>query len=192
MHDNMIFSTSNKTKMKEFKAILPDLIIKKGPDLKEVDGTIEEVILHKSKDMGPGYLVEDTILIINDEVVVDIKWKVKNLKEGDKATWITSLGYNDGENIYIYQGSIEGVITLKKGNEGFAFDPYFVPLELVNPTDDMNYDLKGLTLTLLDKFGLKKFFSARYKALINLKEGNTFCKIPVKNILPWTGTYQNS
>lgn len=82
-----IFTTSNKFKSQEFKKYLPSVKIKKGKDLDEVMGTKEDVIIYKSLDAGEGYLVEDTILIVNGEEIVDIRWKADELEEGDKATW---------------------------------------------------------------------------------------------------------
>lgn len=191
----MIFSTSNKTKIEEFKKYIPALKFINGPDIKEVAGDYLDVIIYKSKDMGPGFLVEDTILIVNGIEVVDIKWKIDELKENDKAKWITTLAFNDGQEISVYKGSIDGVITKKKGSEGFAFDPYFIPIELMNKNMldfDINYDLQGLTLAELDNLGFKYLFSARKKAIDNLKKNKSLFIKKLKEIPEWTGSYQNS
>ena len=180
---NVTLVSSNKNKIEEFKKHVPELIIKSGLDRKEVFGTMNEVIIHKSKDSGEGYLVEDTILLINGEEVVDIKWKIEELKEGDKASWIVSLGYNSGNYIYIVRGIIEGYITLKKEiKNGFGFDPYFIPINCK----------EKLSLMELDQKGMKDKYSARKIALENFKKMKfDINPIKVSSIPNWTGKYQN-
>jgi inosine/xanthosine triphosphate pyrophosphatase family protein len=192
-----ILSTSNENKIKEFKEYFPEIEVVNGPDLKEVLGTLDEVILYKSLEAGKNILVEDTVLVINDEIKVDIKWNVDSIKEGDSLNWITSIGYNDGTNIYVSRASIKGIATKSKANKGFAFDPFFIPLELIpiyehNGKDIIAEDsLTGLTLADLDKIGMKKFFSARINALINFKNKKFISVTNINDIIPWTGTYQN-
>lgn len=176
----MILTTSNKNKIKEFKDILGnDLIIQSGKDIKEVDGTMDEVILYKSLEAGKGFIVEDTILICDGKEVVDIRWnqedKLKNIKT---ASWIVSLGYNDGKNLNVFRGIINGIIVEPKC-EGFGFDPYFLP------------DGSDITLAELDKQGLKNNFSARKIALLNLKNNNFYSSIKINEIEKWNGKYQN-
>lgn len=191
----MKIATSNPKKVAEFKEILGDSITSvKGQDLPEVKGTIDEVILHKAKDAGTDLIVEDTILARIDadgniiEEIVDIRWKLDVLIEGESIRWITSLGYNDGETITVYRGEIDGVITKQRGSEGFAFDPYFVPTEFAYRIGDAKYPV---TLADFDALGRKKEFSARFKALMNLKNGTFIFKTPISDILPWEGEYQH-
>jgi len=97
----MKISTSNQNKINEIKRIFPNIEVVKGADLKEVLGTMDEVILYKSLDAGKDFVVEDTILTIDGQEVVDIRWNQKDkLKNTKKVSWIVSLGYNDGEKIY--------------------------------------------------------------------------------------------
>lgn len=197
MSNKYILSTSNKTKIKEFKEYFPELEIINGPDIKEVLGTLDEVILYKSLSAGKDILVEDTVLVINNEVKVDIKWNVDSIKEGDSLKWITSIGYNDGNQIFVSRASINGIATKSKGQKGFAFDPYFIPLELIpiyesNEIDIIEKDsLTGLTLADLDKIGKKKLFSARINALINFKNKKFISVTNINDIVPWSGIYQN-
>jgi inosine/xanthosine triphosphate pyrophosphatase family protein len=178
----MILVSSNKDKIREFKTFLGDnLIVETGKDLKEVQGTMDEVITYKSIAAGDNYIVEDTILIIDGEEIVDIRWKLDTLKEGDEATWITSLGYNHNGVIKVYRGIQKGLITLDRNLTGFAFDPYFIPSELI--------DSSNLTLTELGED--KSFYSARIKALKNLIDNNLEFEKNIKDVSIWNGSYQN-
>jgi len=174
----MILSTSNHKKFTEYTEYIPDLEVVQGPDIKEVKGTAREVILHKAKDMGGGFIVEDTILLVNDIEVVDIRWKLHELKEGDKVSWIVNLGYNDGQSVHLYSGKIDGVITLDDIAEGSDFDPYFIP--------------DGSALSLSELGEEKKNFSARAEAIKNFIEGDSTEDVLLFEIPEWTGEYQNS
>ena len=181
MFKKAILVTSNQNKIREFQKLVPDIKIEEGSDIKEVLGNMDEVIIHKSKDKGENYLVEDSILLINGEEVVDIKWKMNELKEGDKVTWIVSLGYNNGDCIYIFRGVIEGTITLN-GNIGFGFDSYFIPVDCK----------EGLSLAELDILGKKEEFSARKLALQNFIDIKLeIPPVKIESIPKWTGKYQN-
>lgn len=179
----MIIVSSNKTKIKEIQSYLGDSIqIESGKDLSEVLGNIDEVITYKALDAGDGFVVEDTILLINGEEIVDIRWKLNQLEEGDEATWITSIGYNHNGKITVFRGYQKGLITKNQGTDGFAFDPYFIPIELV---DSYN----ALTLTQLGE--KKANYSARVFALQNLVKNCHVFEVDIKDIPAWTGKYQN-
>ena len=173
----LVFATSNKSKLDEIKRIIPNIkSLAYAKDIEEVDGTIDEVILHKAKDAryqnfiqsGTSIIVEDTIIrnLDTNQDITDIKWTVDSLKEGTNVEWITSLALNDGINIYIFRGNQRGVVTRERGDEGFAFDPYFIPTKLYQEyTKD--YTLNGVnygklypnhTLGELDKIGVKDLF----------------------------------
>jgi len=176
----MTLSTSNQNKIKEFKRMLGnEITIIEGADIKEVNGTMDEVIIHKAIDAGEDMLVEDTILIIDGKEVVDIRWnQADKLKNAKKAQWVVSLGYNSGSFIYVYRGIINGIIVEPLG-EGFGFDPYFLP------------DGSDITLAQLEAEGNKDKFSARSMALFYLKHKNYSFIRDIKNTPAWTGTYQN-
>jgi inosine/xanthosine triphosphate pyrophosphatase family protein len=170
-----IFTTSNKFKSQEFKKYLPSVKIKKGKDLDEVMGTKEDVIIYKSLDAGEGYLVEDTILIVNGEEIVDIRWKADELEEGDKATWVVSLGYNDGENISVYRGSINGFISGSRQGEGFGSK--FYPEGQDKPMDYIENNIH--------------YYSARKIAIENFKNKRPLYVVKISDIPPWSGKYQH-
>lgn len=176
----MILQTSNKDKIREFKRIFGnELEIQNGYDIKEVMGSMDEVILYKSLDAGKNIIVEDTILTIDGKEVVDIRWNQEDkLKNAKKAQWIVSLAYNDGNTISVYRGIVNGIIVEPSIN-GFGFDPYFLP------------DGSDITLSQLDKEGKKDLFSARVKALLNLKNDKAEFRKEIKDIPIWNGQYQN-
>jgi len=176
--------SSNETKLKEFQRILPMMEILKGLDLPEVEGSSDQVIIYKSLAAGKGTVVEDTILIIEGEEVIDIKWKMdelKNLPVGNtiKASWQVMLGYNTGTHIEMYKGVVNGIIIPDSTDTGYGFDPYFLP------------DGSDITLGKLEQEGNKDNFSARRNALIKLKKGFTYRDERIFNIPVWTGKYQN-
>lgn len=183
--DNYIFSTSNENKIKEFKSILGDkLTIQKGKDLKEVDGTADEVILYKSLESGRGFVVEDTILEVDGKEVVDIRYCIdKYSKEDVNASWIVSLGYNNGTEIITYRGIIKGKLVSDKSipSDSFGFDSYFIPLR---------NNKNNLTLYELNKLGLKENYSARKIALFNLLNNSYDSKRLIVSIPKWIGKYQ--
>ena len=184
----MIFTTSNKQKIKEIKRIFPEAKIVKGKDLREVKGTSDEVAIYKSLEAGVGYVVEDTILEIKKgrkfEEVVEIKWLIDDLPTyvGKKARWIVTLAYNDGEYITLYRGVIDGTIgnPYKVDGEikGYGFDPYF-------------YVSFSQNLAKLDEEGRKDEFSARKKALLGMKKNKKYKRIKITDIPKWNGKYQN-
>lgn len=206
----LVFATSNKSKLDEIKRIIPNIkSLTYAKDIEEVDGTIDEVILHKAKDArhqnfiqsGTSIIVEDTIIrnLDTNQDITDIKWTVDSLKEGTNVEWITSLALNDGIHIYIFRGNQRGVVTRERGDEGFAFDPYFIPEELYQDYNK-NYTRNGFnygkaypnyTLGELDKIGLKDMFSARSKALNCLNEFRLDKVVQLIEVKDWEGRYQN-
>lgn len=174
----IILVSSNQNKIKEFKEMIPSLKIEAGKDLPEVNADMNTVIVYKSLDAGKGYIVEDTILEVNGIEVVDIRWKKSTLSEGDKVRWIVSLGYNDGNTISIYRGIIEGKITLERENsEAFGFDDYVIP--------------RGTNKTLFELGDDKTMFSARKLALENFRKNKKEFIKTIKEIKPWSGSYQH-
>ncbi len=176
--------SSNPVKIKEFKKFAPsELKILPGDDLREVAGTADEVIIHKAVAGGPGRLVEDTIIIVDGKPWVDVKWRLKGLREGEVAsgtpiTWQVRLGTVWNARVYTYMGEVHGVVCPFTVN-GSGMDPVFLIQEA------------GLSLAELDAIGQKTQYSARRLALENLVEKNTHQVIELASLSPWKGTYQN-
>ena len=175
--------TSNENKLNEFKRFGLNIVIEKGLDLKEVNGTDLEVIVHKAKDAGTGMIVEDTSLNIEGESVgVNVRWLLDNLHTyaGKKASWVVLIGLNDGESIRVFKGKINGVITNKETSmNGFGFDSLFIP------------EGSDKTLYELENEGLKDDFSARKLAIDKLVLGEYMHRIELSTLTPWEGPYQS-
>lgn len=173
----MFVSTSSYHKIREYKKF--GIEAKLGPDMEEVLGTIDEVITYKVLSAEPFVLVEDTVLEIEGQEVVDIKFKLKNIEENNNVSWITSLGYHDGINLYVYRGIIKGKTVSPVIEHESSFEPYFVPFGA------------NITLYELKQQGRKENFSARRFALEAYRNSKPiFCK-KISDVPEWTGKYQN-
>lgn len=196
---NIILASSSKSKLNEMKRILSHIeTLENAKDLKEVDGTIDEIIMHKAKDArienniddNSIIIVEDTIIrdLDNNVDITDIKWdQEEKLSEGMNVEWITSLALNDGDNIYIFRGKITGIITMEREKFGYAFDPYFIPIE----KNGHSINKENKTLAELERDGIKDLSSARALALENFSKFYMEKAISINEILPWEGKYQN-
>jgi len=174
----IILVSSNKNKIEEFKEYISNLKIQEGKDLKEVDGNMDEVIIHKAKAAGKGFVVEDTIVSVDNKEIVDIRWQKDSIEEGKEIKWIVSLGYNDGDKIHVYRAEVDGITTLKRKNEkAFGFDDIFIPY--------------GTNKTLFELENEKGNFSARKMALSNFSNKKELFSIKIEDVLEWKGKYQN-
>lgn len=183
-----ILVSSNENKLKEFSRFGLDLAIEKGRDLQEIKSTLLNVVIHKALDAGEGRVVEDTALIIDGEPIVDIKWRLKELAklsadERPSVFWSVILGYNTGEEIKVYYGSVQCHLAGLTENDvvpedAFGFDPYLCPAG------------ESYSLYQLEKMGLKDNFSARKIAAENFMGDRYGHVVKVADVEPWTGEYQ--
>ncbi len=186
MTEKYALVTSNEKKLNEFNRFGLDLTIKKGLDLPEVLSDDEvEVICHKSKLAGEGTIVEDTTVMLHGKPMMDIKFRLDELKQhdGEDIVWTTLLAKNTGRHIYIYRGVVVGRLEIPEimPEKYFGFDPVFVP----------EYPKKAsYTLAVLEEKGLKDAFSARKYAAENYKNEQRFLKIRLEDIGDWDGAYQ--
>lgn len=196
MNNNMIICTSNEDKIEEMREILGESIeVRKSLDIKEIDCEDPiKVATYKALHSEVGTIVEDTILQINGKNIVDIKFAMREKSNTDaSAKWIVTLAWNAGETINIYQSEITGRLVSKDKvpKDAVGFDPYFIPEELIDPApDDINHPISGMSLYWLKKNGLKKFFSARRGALIQVIENKPIDVLRVSSIPEWNGKYQ--
>ncbi len=188
---NIKLVTSNVDKLNEFKRLSKaSFLMEKGLDLPEVVADPLTVILHKSKAAGKHTIVEDTILIIDGEPVVDIKFKLaelNNLKDGVEtpAVWQTMLGFNWNDKVvYVYCGEIRGFLRPCNNvpEDAFGFDPFFYPNGQGNGGGESLYEL--------EKEGRKDEFSARKNAVDAFNKGNDIASVKIRFIYDWKGEYQ--
>lgn len=182
------FVTGNANKLKEVTAILSQgagesgtvgkfTITNKSLDLDEVQGTIDEVTIHKAKSaadiIGGPVLVEDTCLgfnAMNDLPGPYIKWFVKLIgltglvdmlyKFEDKgAKAICTFGYCEGpgKEVKLFQGITEGNIVDSRGPTNFGWDSIFEPIGFKETYAEMDKTLKNT-------------ISHRFKALDKLRD----------------------
>lgn len=183
----MRISTSNQNKLGEFRRLLQDNSITAtlGLDLKEVASNDPiTVIKYKCLEAGEGCIVEDTVLEIDGECVTDIRYKLSELQDRSnpsRLAWITTLGLITNEVLSVYQGIVLGDFkpcpVLPKN--AFGFDPYFKP------------DGSELTLYELEMLGDKDLYSARHRAIKSLKNESCLLTLPISDIPPWSGAWQN-
>lgn len=140
----IIFVTGSEHKLKEFREKLPSVTIDNEKiDLVEVQGTSEEVIIHKAKEaffrIGKPCIVEDTsmgfkewnwlpgpyVKDFNKRIGVE---KYHTLLKNKTAKVFCYIAYAKNENdITVVVGEVEGKIVPAKGQNGFDFDKVFVP-----------------------------------------------------------------
>lgn len=195
LHKNIQLTTSNARKIQEFQRFGLNIDIAKGEDLPEVSSNINDVIIYKALHAGVGKLVEDTVLIVDDVEVVDIRWKIKDLAKNPNAKifWITSLAVLDENGyIYIYRGEMrcglvpelmDSTTEFNVPDDAFGFDPYLVPMVDRVPLNQSFYEL--------DKKGKKDLFSPRRLAVEAVLTQDWIIRLRASSLPPWTGRYQN-
>lgn len=176
--------TSNENKLNEYNSFsnTGKLQILKGKDLPEVESPDPlTVILYKSILAGNETIVEDTSFVVDGaDVGTNVRWLLDSISqhEGAKAEWIVKLAVNINEQVHVYDGRIKGTIHSGNVNEGFGFDPIFIP------------DGESKTLHALSKEGRKDDFSARKIAFNNMLLNKEPIVYKIKDMPEWKGKYQ--
>ncbi|MDD3386809.1 MAG: RdgB/HAM1 family non-canonical purine NTP pyrophosphatase [Candidatus Pacebacteria bacterium] len=176
----MILVTGNKNKVKEFEFILGTHIKNIDLQIEEIQSIdVEEVAKNKAKDayniLKEPVIVEDTGLYfeeLNGLPGALIKFFVKNISlekicslvgENRKAKTVSCIVFFDGKKELVVKGETIGEVALKpKGNNGFGWDPIFIP---------EGYDKTFAELTLEEK--QSKFM--RQEAIMKMKEKLNNC-----------------
>lgn len=173
--------SSNPRKLEEFRRFGMGIEVAAGHDIVEAHAESEMVAVYKAIAAGAGSLVEDTILVIDGEEFVDIKWHVENLDGAEECRWVTTLAFNDGEAVRLYRGEVRGhlVRPVRVPADAFGFDPWFVPC-----------GADARTLYELEAEGRKDLYSARYRAVEALLSGNLFSEHAVDAVPAWQGAWQ--
>jgi inosine triphosphate pyrophosphatase len=142
---DLYFITGNKNKFKEASAIIPGLK-QFDVDLDEIQELDpKKIIEHKFKEAlkhkKANFIVEDASLTFNcigDMPGPLIKWFWKSLGnkglynlcknyKNFKATASVTIGYTDGKDIIYFEGKMPGKIVKPASENGFGYDPIFIP-----------------------------------------------------------------
>lgn len=177
---NLYFITGSQSKFNEAKAILPEL---KQYDIdldeiQEIDAKkiIEHKLREALKHKKANFIVEDASLYfecLSNLPGPLIKWFWKSLGnyglydlckryKNYNATASVTIGYTDGSEIKYFTGSIKGKIVRPKGDNGFGYDPIFIPEGHAKTYHEMTHDEKNKIShrrKALDK--LKKFLATK-------------------------------
>lgn len=169
------FVTGNQNKLKEVVAILGGeesaegskvgnfTITNQSLDLEEVQGTIDEVTIHKAQSaaklIGGPVLVEDTCLAFkafNDLPGPYIKWFLAGVglqglvdmlyKFEDKgAKAVCTFGYCEGpgKEVKLFQGITHGLIVVSRGHQNFGWDSIFEPEGFNQTYAEMDKEVKN-------------------------------------------------
>ena len=110
----MKLDSSYKNQLQQFKKILWDKIeLVEWEDIKEVDSTSEEIIIHKALQSWIDYITEYTTIILEWGEEINTKWNIVLLKEqiGKEVTFITHLWYKTVHSIYIYSWKVDWFLS---------------------------------------------------------------------------------
>lgn len=179
-----ILTTSNPQKILEYKRFsAAQLRIEPGVDLDEVDGTPDEIIIHKALAAGPGRLVEDAIIVIDGKPMTDIRWRLKEILSGSvpaqtPVVWEVRLGILHEGVVYAYLGQTQGTVV-PFDVPGFGIDPIF------------HVTGAGATFAKLDQEGRKDPWSARQFAMEYMVKQQPYLAVAASEIKPWAGAMQN-
>jgi inosine/xanthosine triphosphate pyrophosphatase family protein len=173
--------TSNADKISEFSSFgLANLTSAKGQDIEEVDGTPDEVIVYKAIAAGAMCIVEDSVVLIDGEPMVDIRWRRSELGAfvGKAIDFDVRLGVNDGSSIHVFKGTVRGRIVEPRGEGGFGFDPF------------LEVDGTGMTLVELESNGLKDANNPRLTAVKQLLAWEVDFSTKLTSVPAWRGPMQ--
>lgn len=177
----LYFITSAKSKYEEAKAILPELLHLSVdlPEIQEIDAkAIIQAKLKEAFKLQQGeFIVEDTSLYfdaLNGLPGPLIKWfqlkmgndglaKITALFKNPSALAVTCIGYAKTPNdIHFFEGELKGCITDPKGNNGFGWDPIFIPQGHKETLAEMNFNTKNsLSMRRMAFERLKNFLSTQ-------------------------------
>ncbi|WP_410951724.1 non-canonical purine NTP pyrophosphatase [Pseudomonas sp. S1(2024)] len=177
--------SSNKTKINEYRRLSGNTIeVQPGTDLPEILGTPDQIALYKALEAGEGLIVEDSILVVDGEPLIDIKWRLEELTqraqhEPCKLVWEVRLAYLRDGLVKVFLGTLEG--RLRPWDvAGSGYDPIFNVLGV------------GQSLARLEIRGLKDQYSARARAFKALLADQHHISIDQSALPAWTGAYQNT
>lgn len=179
---SIYFISGNKHKYGELKAVLPDLEMR-SIDLPEIQETDPKAIIKAKLEEAMKYcdepmIVEDTSLYfeamggklpgplikwfvesIGSEGLVNLAQKLGNIK----ATAKTVIGYAPNkEEMYFFEGAVEGEIVSPRVDSAFGWDPIFKPNGYEETFAEMGTDQKNqISQRRLAAEELKRFLAGK-------------------------------
>jgi non-canonical purine NTP pyrophosphatase (RdgB/HAM1 family) len=141
----LYFITGNKNKLREVKAIIPEI---EGLDisLNELQSLDPfEIVKHKlqeaQKHHDGNFIVDDSSLVVKclnklpgtlikffeESIGLEGIVKIAKLFGDTKAVAICIIGLRFNEKIELFEGRVEGKVIDLKGENGFGWDKIFVP-----------------------------------------------------------------
>lgn len=182
---NFKLISSNQNKILEYKRLGLPVNETKGMDLPEVKSNINDIIVYKSKDAGSFTIVDDTILEVDGVEIIDIRWRVKDIPKflNKPAVFIVSIAINDGTDIFVWRGKMEGTLVIPNEvldeEKTFGFEAYICPM-----------DTPGITLWEHSQKGMKDKYSARALAVKSLLNEDPILIKRIEDIPQWQGMWQ--
>ena len=178
----LYFITGNKNKLEEVKSVLPEVeqLDIDLPEIQEIDPKkIIEAKLKEALNHAKGeFIVEDTSLYLdclNGLPGPLIKWFLKtvgniglyNLADrfsNNKAKAVTMIGYaRSHEEIYFFEGIVEGKIVSPRGPDSFGWDPVFIPDGYKKTFAEMGKEEKN-------KISMRKMAATKLKEFLENKK----------------------
>lgn len=153
----LLLASNNSKKIGEIKKLLPNYIVKSlaeigcTEDIPETASTFEGNALLKAQYLVKKYNLpcfsDDSGLVVealngepgiysaryagaakDDDLNMDKLLKNLDGIENRKAYFTTVICFHDGTEIHYFEGQIHGTIGhQKRGNQGFGYDPIFIP-----------------------------------------------------------------
>lgn len=176
--DSIFFVTSNKNKVAEAAKILKYPLEIANIELDEVQSLdIYEVVRKKAQTahsiLNKPLIVEDVGVFMNawngfpgplvkfvheaGNNSYELLLKMLATSEDKSAVIKAVIGYHDGKDIHIIEGSFNGTFVEKKGSGGWGFDPFIIPDGYDKTFGELDEDLKNT-------------ISHRAKAFLKLKD----------------------
>ncbi len=154
---SMIVKITNMTRIKDYRSILGNSVsLVLGYDDKPLLDNADDCITTKAIKGGKGFLIEDTTIIIEDDVyntITDL-----DADHHDKpALWTTRIAYHSGYMIHYYEGNLPGRIRCcgESKGEKCHFGDIFVPESYELSVNEIEKD-DNLIFTNARQLALKK------------------------------------
>lgn len=147
MKEKIYLITGNEGKAREYREILGERIEREALELEEIQELDSEKVIKHKLEQAYGILhypviIDDVSLTFNAIAPLPgtlIKWFLQSLQPDGLAHLLdqypdrsaintTTIGYNDGSQIHMFEGVLKGTIASHpRGENGFGWDCLFIP-----------------------------------------------------------------